>query len=175
MPAMDSARIAIFPGTFDPITNGHLDIIQRGRLLFDRLVVAVGYNPDKRHLFTQPERTELIRELVADMPNVSVESFTGLTVDFARRIGAAVILRGIRSFSDLQYEFQVALTNRVVAGVETVFIMTSEQFAFTSSTLIKQVAAMGGDVSALVPANVVRRMREKRGLAVNDAHLEETA
>lgn len=169
-------RIALFPGTFDPITNGHLDIIQRGRKLFDQLVVAVGHNPEKRHLFTQQERGDMIRELVADMPDVRVDVFTGLTVDYARRIGAAAILRGIRNFSDLQFEFQVALTNRTVAGVETVFIMTSEQFTMTSSSLIKQVAGMGGDVSALVPPNVVRRMRDKQRsmMAAPDAQLEET-
>ena len=155
-------RIAVFPGTFDPVTNGHLDVIQRGRGLFDRLVIAVGQNPEKTSLFTQAERAELIRELVADMPNVQVAMFQGLTVDYARQIGAAAILRGIRNSSDLQFEFQVALTNRVVAGVETLFIMTSEQYAFTSSSLIKQVAGMGGDVSALVPPNVVRRMHEKQ-------------
>jgi pantetheine-phosphate adenylyltransferase len=168
-------RIAVFPGTFDPITRGHLDVIERGRKLFDQLVVAVGHNPEKRHLFTQAERAEMIRELVAGMSNVKVDVFTGLTVDYARKIGAAGILRGIRNSSDLQFEFQVALTNRVVAGVETLFIMTSEQFAFTSSSLIKQVASMGGDVSALVPPNVVERMRLKRLIEhPGDAHLEET-
>jgi pantetheine-phosphate adenylyltransferase len=168
-------RIAVFPGTFDPITNGHLDVIERGRHLFDELVVAVGHNPEKHHLFTQAERADTIRELVADMPNVRVETFGGLTVHYARRIGAAAILRGIRNSSDLQFEFQVALTNRVVAGVETVFIMTKVQYAFTSSSLIKQVAQMGGDVSALVPETVVRRMREKAMHAKpKDAHLEES-
>lgn len=168
-------RIAVFPGTFDPITRGHLDVIERGHKLFDQLVVAVGHNPEKKHLFTQAERAEIIRELVGNMPNVRVDVFTGLTVDYARKINAAAILRGIRNSSDLQFEFQVALTNRVVAGVETLFIMTSEQFAFTSSSLIKQVASMGGDVSALVPPNVVERMRLKRQLErPEDAHLEET-
>lgn len=168
-------RIAIFPGTFDPVTNGHLDVIQRGRRLFDELIVAVGHNPEKKHLFAQAERVELIGELTASMDNVRVDSFAGLTVDYARRAGAAAILRGIRNSSDLQFEFQVALTNREVAGVETVFIMTSVQYAFTSSSLIKQVAAMGGDVSALVPPAVVRRMREKQSrlAETRDAHLEE--
>ncbi len=168
-------RIAVFPGTFDPVTNGHLDVIQRGRGLFDQLIVAVGHNPEKRHLFTQEERTAMMRELTADMDNVRVEPFTGLTVHYARQVGAAAILRGIRNSSDLQFEFQVALTNRVVAGVETLFIMTSVDFAFTSSSLIKQVASMGGDVSALVPAIVVERMRRKRAPAdLADVHLEET-
>lgn len=178
MPPMDghTPRIAVFPGTFDPITNGHLDVVERGRKLFDQLVIAVGHNPEKRHLFSQEERAEIIHQLVAAMPNVRVETFRGLTVDYARQVGAATILRGIRNSSDLQFEFQVALTNRVVAGVETVFIMTSEQFAFVSSSLIKQVAGMGGDVSALVPPLVVRRMREKRHpQQTTDAQLEETA
>lgn len=171
-------RLAVFPGTFDPLTNGHLDVIERGRALFDELVVAVGYNPDKSVLFNQDERVEIIRQVVEDMPNVRVEKFEGLTVDYARTLGAAAILRGIRNSSDLQFEFQVALTNRVVAGVETVFIMTGVQFAFTSSSLIKQVAGMGGDVSALVPALVNERMKQKvrrRKLqGPVDAHLEET-
>jgi len=172
--AKRSKRIAVFPGTFDPVTNGHLDVIQRGRGLFDELIVAVGDNPDKPALFTQAERADLIRRLLADLPNVRVATFTGLTVDYAASIGAAVILRGIRNISDLQFEFQIALTNRAVAGVETVFIMTSTEFAFTSSSLIKQIAAMGGDVSALVPPAVVEAMRAKRGkIDSNDQHLEE--
>ncbi len=168
-------RVAVFPGTFDPITKGHLDIIERGRLLFDELVVAVGYNPDKKVLFNQQERAEIIRKLTADMPNVRVEVFTGLTVHFVRRIEAEVMLRGIRNSSDLQFEFQVALTNRVVAGVETVFIMTNPDFAFTSSSLIKQIAAMGGDVSALVPEIVVEAMKAKTAAPITtDDHLKET-
>ena len=155
-------RIAIFPGTFDPITHGHLDVIQRGRGLFDELIVAVGHNPDKQTLFSHEDRRAMAAELVADYDNVRVEVFEGLTVDFARSVGAAAILRGIRNSSDLQFEFQVALTNRTVAGVETVFIMTSPQFAFTSSSLIKQIAAMNGDVSAFVPPQVVERMHKKQ-------------
>ena len=168
-------RDAAYPGTFDPITNGHLDVIARGRRLFDELVVGVGHNPEKRHLFTQQERVEIIRQLVAGQENVRVEPFRGLTVDFARQIGAAAILRGIRNSSDLQFEFQVALTNRVVAGIETIFIMTSVEYAFTSSSLIKQIACMGGDVSALVPAEVVERIKAKRlAVPADDGHMEET-
>lgn len=155
-------RTAIFPGTFDPITNGHLDVIQRGAALFDRLVVGVGENPEKAFLLSQDQRAQIITEIVADIPNVRVETFSGLTVDFARKLGTDIILRGIRNSSDLQFEFQVALTNRTVAGVETVFIMTSPQFAFTSSSLIKQIAAMNGDVSAFVPPQVVERMHKKQ-------------
>ncbi len=154
-------RIVVFPGTFDPITNGHLDVIKRGVGVFDRLIVAVGENPDKSTLLSHEERIDIIRQVVAHMPTVSVESFTGLTVDFARSVGAGVILRGIRNSSDLQFEFQVALTNRVVAGVETVFIMTSTEFAFTSSSLIRQIAQMGGDVSALVPPEVLGHIKKR--------------
>ena len=171
----DKRRIVIFPGTFDPITNGHLDVIQRGRKLFDELIVAVGTNPDKRTLFTLKERVELTRQVLAICPDVRVEPFDGLTVDFARKVGAEAILRGIRNSSDLQFEFQVALTNRVVAGVETVFIMTNPDFAFTSSSLIKQMASMDGDVSAMVPRAVSEAMRAKRsGVASNDHQLEES-
>jgi pantetheine-phosphate adenylyltransferase len=152
-------RLAVFPGTFDPITHGHLDVIRRGARLFDELVVAVGENPEKASLLPRNQRVRIIRQVVADLDNVRVEPFTGLTVDFARRIGAAAILRGIRNTSDLQFEFQVALTNRVVAGVETVFIMTRPEFAFTSSSLIKQIAQMGGDISALVPPQVLGPLR----------------
>lgn len=155
-------RIAVFPGMFDPPTNGHLDVIQRGRKLFDGLIIAIGENPEKKALFSQAERAEMIRKLLADCADARVATFQGLTVDFAKKVGAAAILRGIRNTSDLQFEFQIALTNRTVAGVETVFIMTSTQYAFTSSSLIKQIAAMGGDVSALVPPLVVEAMRAKR-------------
>jgi len=148
-------RLAVFPGMFDPITNGHLDVIQRGADLFDELVVGVGDNPDKAAMIEQDERVEMIRKITADTANVRVEPFTGLTVDFARKLEASAILRGIRNSSDLQFEFQVALTNRVVAGVETIFIMTSTEYSFISSSLIKQIATMGGDVSALVPAQVI--------------------
>jgi len=167
-------RVAVFPGTFDPITCGHLDVIKRGAKLFDRLVVAVGHNPDKPFMMDQSERAEIIAEIVSDMPNVSVETFTGLTVDFARRLGADAILRGIRNSSDLQFEFQVALTNRVVAGVETVFIMTSVEYAFTSSSLIKQIAQMGGDVSRLVPPQVLPHIRAHCRQNGQDNGLQET-
>lgn len=150
-----SRRIAVFPGTFDPITLGHLDVIRRGAKLFDQLVIAVGRNPEKSSLLPPERRVEIIRQSVAGLKHVRVQSFQGLTVDFARQVGASAILRGIRNSSDLQYEFQVALTNRVVAGIETVFVMTSPQYAFTSSSLIRQIASQGGDVSALVPESVL--------------------
>jgi pantetheine-phosphate adenylyltransferase len=152
---------AIFPGSFDPITNGHLDVISRGTKLFDELIVAVGRSPVKNQLFTPEQRVEMIAELIVDMPGVSVESFDGLTVEYAAKKKADVILRGLRSLTDVQYEFQLAMTNRAVAGIETVFVMTSEQYGFTSSTLIRQVASMGGDISNLIPKNVYNRLRER--------------
>ena len=158
-------KIAIFPGQFDPITNGHLDVIKRGVGLFDELIVAVGINPDKREFFTIAERVTMIQSLVKEMAGVRVEKYTGLTVDFARSAKATVILRGIRDVLDLRYEFQLAMANRVVGGIETVFIMTGDQYALTSSSLIRQVVALGGDVrslSGLLPDIVVQKLREKQ-------------
>ncbi len=152
---------ALFPGSFDPITNGHLDVINRGMKLFDELIIAVGRSPVKNQLFTPKERVEMIAELVADMPSVSVESFDGLTVEYAAQKKADVILRGLRSLTDVQYEFQLAMTNRAVAGIETVFVMTSEQYGFTSSTLIRQVATLGGNLSKLIPENVRNRLQQR--------------
>lgn len=151
---------AIFPGTFDPITNGHLDVINRSIKLFDELIIAVGTSPVKNTLFTPQQRVEMIAELIADMPGVFVESFEGLTVEYAAKKKADVILRGLRSLTDVQYEFQLAMTNRAVAGIETVFVMTGEKYGFTSSTLIREVAALGGDVSNLIPKNVYNRLRQ---------------
>ncbi len=154
-------RIAVFPGQFDPITRGHLDIIRRGSKLFDELIVAVGANPDKRELFTIDERVQMISELLIDLPNVSCQKFSGLTANFVKSTGATAILRGIRDVSDLRYEFQLALANRAVGNVETVFIMTGDQYALTSSSLIRQVVMLGGDanqLSPLVPDSVVSRL-----------------
>ncbi|HUS74162.1 MAG TPA: pantetheine-phosphate adenylyltransferase [Sedimentisphaerales bacterium] len=152
---------AIFPGSFDPITNGHLDVINRAIKLFDELIIAVGRSPVKNQLFTPEERVEMIAELMADMPGVSVESFDGLTVEYAADKKADVILRGLRSLTDVQYEFQLAMTNRAVTGIETVFVMTSEQYGFTSSTLIRQVASLGGNLSNLIPENVRNRLQQR--------------
>ncbi len=149
---------AIFPGSFDPITNGHMDVIERGIKLFDELIVAVGRSPIKNPLFTPEERVEMITELTADMPRVFVESFDGLMVEYAKKKKANVILRGMRSLTDVQYEFKLAMTNRAVAGIETVFIMTTAEYGFTSSTLIREVASLGGDISNLVPAGVCNRL-----------------
>jgi len=152
---------AIFPGSFDPITNGHLDVISRGIKLFDELIIAVGRSPVKNQLFTPEERVEMIAELIVDMPGISVESFGGLTVEYAAKKKADVILRGLRSLTDVQYEFQLAMTNRAVAGMETVFVMTSEQYGFTSSTLIREVASLGGDLSNLIPKSIYNLLRER--------------
>jgi len=151
---------AIFPGTFDPITNGHLDVIQRSAKLFDELIIAVGRSPVKNQLFMPEERVEMIAELIADMPGVSVESFDGLTVEYAAKKKSDFILRGLRSLTDVQYEFQLAMINRAVAGIETVFVMTGEQYGFTSSTLIREAAFLGGDVSNLIPKSIYNRLQE---------------
>jgi pantetheine-phosphate adenylyltransferase len=162
----------MFPGSFDPITFGHLDVIARGRAIFDEIIVAVGRNPSKDELFTPAERVEMARELVAELMKrepglapVRVEGFLGLTVDFARRCGATVLLRGIRNLSDLQNEVQQAVTNREVAGLETAFVVAGQSFAYTSSSLIKQLTAMGRDLKPLetmVPPGVVARLAQKK-------------
>lgn len=152
---------AVFPGSFDPITNGHLDVIKRALKIFDELIVAVGDSPAKEHIFTGAERVEMIDQLLRDMPGVKVERFTGLTVNYVKSKDAQVIVRGLRNLTDVQYEFQLALTNRAVAGVETVFIMTDEKYGFTSSTLIHEVSRLGGDVSGLLPPLIYQRLQEK--------------
>jgi pantetheine-phosphate adenylyltransferase len=154
---------AVFPGSFDPITNGHLDVVRRSVKFFDELIIAVGRSPVKNALFTPEERVEMIAELVTDMPGVSVESFDGLTVEYAAKKKADVILRGLRSLTDMRYEFELAMTNRSVTGIETVFMMTNEQYGFTSSTLIREVASLGGDISNLVPQNVYDRLQQRFG------------
>ena len=152
---------AIFPGSFDPITNGHLDVIGRGVKLFDHLIVAVGQNPQKEELFTPDQRVDMIRDLVKDMPRVTVEKYSSLTVEYARQVGADVMLRGMRNLTDVQYEFQMAMMNRSVAGVETVFIMTSEEFGFVNSTMVRDVAVLGGDVSKLIPVTVYDILKKR--------------
>ncbi len=160
-----SSTLAVFPGAFDPVTCGHLDIIERGRRLFPRLIVGVGHNPEKTMLFTPEERVAMIRSLTANMPNVTVEHYDGLTADFVRSVGANVILRGVRDFVDLRNELQQANTNLIVGGIETVFLLTSTEHALTSSTLIKQIVEMGGGdpsrLQRIVPPTVVEKLREK--------------
>ena len=159
-------KIAMFPGTFDPVTNGHLDVIRRGSTLFDRLIVAVSHNPAKRLLFSMEDRLDMLRQLISHLgKDVTVDAYRGLTVDYARQTGATVILRGLRNVTDLNFEFQLALTNRAVADIETVFIMTGETYAFTSSSLIKQIAA-GGDIDRLhrlLPPLVIDRLKGHKG------------
>ena len=166
-------RRAVFPGQFDPITNGHLDVIRRGLKLFDELIVAVGVNPDKRELFTLDERVGLIADLLEDEPAAKVQKFTGLTMDFVKSVNATTILRGIRDATDLRYEFQLAMANRAVGGVETVFVMTADQYALTSSSLIRQVVQLGGNVKQLkplLPPNVISALthKAKRGGLARD-------
>jgi pantetheine-phosphate adenylyltransferase len=158
-------RRAVFPGQFDPITNGHLDVIRRGVALFDELIVAVGVNPDKREMFSLDERMNMIGELLGDVPSARVIKYSGLTMNMVREVDAQAILRGIRDATDIRYEFQLAMANRVVGGVETVFIMTGDQFALTSSSLIRQVVMLGGDVRQLrsvVPEPIIDRLLAKQ-------------
>jgi pantetheine-phosphate adenylyltransferase len=155
--------IAIYPGSFDPITMGHVDIIQRGALLFERIVVAVLLNVDKSPLFTVQERVDIAREVFRDRANVEVETFDGLLVDYARRKKAGVIVKGLRAVSDFEYEMQMALMNRRLnPDVETVFMMPTEPYTYVSSRLVKEVVALGGSVKGIVPEIVERRLREKK-------------
>jgi pantetheine-phosphate adenylyltransferase len=154
--------IALYPGSFDPLTNGHLDIIDRTAQIFDRVVIAVLENPSKRPLFTTAERVAMIRESLGERPGVEVSTFNGLTIDFARQVGARVIVRGLRAVSDFESEFQMALMNRrLEPDVTTVFIPTSLRHLFLSSSLIKELAEFGGDISEFVPANVVGPLKQR--------------
>jgi pantetheine-phosphate adenylyltransferase len=158
-------KIAVFPGQFDPITNGHLDVIRRGAELFDQLIVAVGVNPDKKELFSLDERVEMVAQLLKEIPHAEARKYTGLTMDFFKHVKGTVLLRGIRDVSDLRYEFQMAQVNRVVGQVETIFMMTGDQYALISSSLIRQVVAMGGDIrdlSGVLPRIVIERLMTRR-------------
>ncbi len=154
--------IAIYPGSFDPVTNGHLDLLERASKLFERVVVAVLRNPEKDELFSLDERLEMLEQSVAHLANVSVDCFDGLLVDFARQHGARVILRGIRAVSDYEYELQMALMNRQLEpAIETVFMLPAEAYSYLSSRLVKEVARLGGSVKGLVPPVVEERIRSK--------------
>jgi pantetheine-phosphate adenylyltransferase len=155
--------IAIYPGSFDPLTNGHVDIIQRGSRIFDRIVVAVLVNLEKAPLFSVSERVSIARDVFQQWPNVEVDTFDGLLVDYARRRQASVIVRGLRAVSDFEYEMQMALMNRRLNDdVETVFMMPAEPYTYVSSRLVKEVVALGGTVHGLVPDLVEQRLREKK-------------
>ena len=162
---MSADTLAIYPGSFDPLTNGHVDIVLRSAHLFERVLVAVLVNPDKRPLFTADERVAIIREVFSEYPNVEVDSFAGLLVDYARTRRASAIIRGMRAVSDFEFEFQMALMNRhLEPTLETVFMMPAEQYTYLSSRLIKEVFSLGGDIRGLVPATVERRMKDKAAL-----------
>lgn len=153
---------ALYPGTFDPPTNGHVDLIQRGVMIFSHLTVAILNNPVKNPLFTVEERVEMMREATSAMKNVSVATFNGLMVEFARHEGATAVLRGIRAISDYEYEFQMALMNRRLAPeIETVFLQPAGRYSFIRSSMVKEVFSLGGDVSGLVPPNVLKRLRSR--------------
>lgn len=155
-------KIAVYPGSFDPITNGHVDIIKRGIGVFDELIVLIAYNRNKKMLFSVEERMGMIREVIRDFNNVRVDSFDGLLVDYVKLAGANVILRGLRALSDFEYEFQLALINRRLnRDIETVFLMTGYKWFYTSSTIINEAASLGGSVKGLVPEIVNQKLIEK--------------
>jgi pantetheine-phosphate adenylyltransferase len=157
---------ALYPGTFDPPTNGHLDLIQRGARLFDHLTVAILNNPVKNPLFAVSERVEMLQEVTQPLSNVSVATFDGLMVEFARRQGATAVLRGIRAITDYEYEFQIALMNRRLAPeIETVFLQPAGRYSFVSSRMVKEVFSFGGDITGLVPPNVLKRLRGRTKIA----------
>jgi pantetheine-phosphate adenylyltransferase len=155
-------KIAVYPGSFDPITNGHVDIIKRGLRMFDELIILIAYNQSKKTLFSVEERLSMIGEVIKDCKNVRVDCFDGLLVDFVKDSGANVILRGLRALSDFEYEFQLALINRRLnREIETVFLMTGYKWFYTSSTIIKEAASFGGSVKGLVPEIVNQKLTEK--------------
>jgi pantetheine-phosphate adenylyltransferase len=154
--------VAVYPGSFDPITNGHVDIVRRSLRLFDRVIVAIAENVRKEPLFSTAERAEMVVQCLGADPKVEVDSFTGLLVDYARHRGARVIVRGLRAIADFEYEFQFAHMNRHLApDVETMFLMTSDDSFYVSSSLVKEVAAMGGDISRIAPPAVVQALKKK--------------
>jgi pantetheine-phosphate adenylyltransferase len=159
---MSNSVVAVYPGSFDPATNGHLDIIRRGARTFEHLIVAVGRNAGKNPLFSLEERVAMLEDCCATWPNVTITSFDGMLVTFARAQGARVLLKGLRAVSDFEYEFQMALANRQLApDIETLFMMTSAEHLYLSSSIVKEIAGLGGDVSALVPGPVERRLLQR--------------
>jgi pantetheine-phosphate adenylyltransferase len=163
MPGAPQGRLAIFPGSFDPLTNGHVDIILRSAHLFERIIVAVLVNAEKQPLFTADERVTIIREVFREYPNIEVDTFDGLLVEYARKRRASALIRGLRAVSDFEYEFQMALMNRhLEPTLETVFMMPAEQYTYISSRLIKEVFTLNGAISGLVPPLVEERLRAKK-------------
>jgi pantetheine-phosphate adenylyltransferase len=155
-------RIAIYPGSFDPVTNGHIDIVERASQMFDKIIVAILYNPNKKSLFTMEERMEMLKESMKEIPGLEFDTFAGLLVDYAKSRSAVAILRGMRAVSDFEYEFQLALMNRKLnRDVQTVFLMTGLRWIFTSSSIIKEAASFGGDISDMVPPIVNDRIKLK--------------
>ena len=162
MTAPMTSHTVIYPGSFDPLTNGHLSLINRALRMFDKVIVAIAHNPKKVALFSVEERLDLIREAVKSDPRVELDAFEGLLVDYARLRGVSLIMRGLRAVSDFEYEFQMANMNRTLdRTVETVFVMTGEDYYYISSQIVREVAALGGDVSSLVPPNVLRKLKER--------------
>jgi pantetheine-phosphate adenylyltransferase len=155
-------KTAIYPGTFDPITNGHLDVLERAIEIFDRVIITVSRNTSKNPLFSDDERVEIIREVVKDYRNVEVDSFHGLVVEYARSKGAIALVRGLRAVSDFEYEFQMALMNRKIAeSITTVFLMPHEKYTYLNSTIVREIASLHGDISQFVPQHVRKRLEEK--------------
>jgi pantetheine-phosphate adenylyltransferase len=164
MTAAPQARLALFPASFDPVTNGHLDIIQRSHRVFSELVVAVANNVEKRGMFSVDERMEMLRSALGDQPGIRITAFDGLLVDYARRIGAHVVIRGLRAVSDFEYEFEMALMNRrLFPEIETLFMMTSQQFFYVSSSRLKELVSFGANIDEFVPPLVAKKLRERLG------------
>lgn len=159
---MAQKTIAIYPGTFDPVTNGHIDVVQRATAMFDKVIVLVARNSSKSPMFTDKERVEMIKEIFAGNKRVSVDVFDGLLVEYAKRKKAMVLVRGLRAVSDFEFEFQMALMNRKLdASIDTVFLMPHARYTYLNSSIVREVARLGGDVSGFVPPNVRRRLQEK--------------
>ncbi|MBN2584432.1 MAG: pantetheine-phosphate adenylyltransferase [Planctomycetes bacterium] len=160
---MANLRKALYPGTFDPPTLGHLDIIRRGAAMFEELIVAVGTNPGKKPLLAVDKRVDLLRQAAAGIDNVRIERYDGMTVEYAARCGATVLLRGLRSVTDFDYESRLALTNRALSGIETAFILADAQYAFISASLVREAAQLGSNISSMVPACVAEAVKKKLG------------
>jgi pantetheine-phosphate adenylyltransferase len=159
-------QVAIYPGSFDPITNGHLSLIRRGLKIFNRIIVAIAINPEKKSLFSLEERVEILQNVLKEYPRIQIDHFQGLSVEYVQKQEANVILRGLRAMSDFEYEFQLALMNRKLSQkVETVFMMTDYKWFYISSTIIKEAASLGGNIEGLVPEFVNRRLKEKFGFS----------